>query len=145
MHSKIAAGRANCFYSSGLAMGQARGSDKESNMFGKPQWFRPKTLGWGLIPVSWQGWIYTVGWAAGIGLPFLLLLGQEKALEAMGWMGFAIGLLTYDVWQILRTFRSPQAAPARGSAKNDDNVLYILDSRPGDAVATRNYNLQLRR
>jgi hypothetical protein len=28
-------------------------------MFGKPQWFvRRKYLGWGLMPVTWQGWAY---------------------------------------------------------------------------------------
>jgi hypothetical protein len=30
-------------------------------MFGKPQWFtRRKYLGWGIMPVSWQGWAYTL-------------------------------------------------------------------------------------
>ena len=33
-------------------------------MFGKPQWFREKKLGWGLTPVTWQGWVYALVWAA---------------------------------------------------------------------------------
>ena len=115
-------------------------------MFGKPQWFRPKTFGWGLVPVAWQGWIYAAGWMTAIGLPFLLLLGRHQALEALAWMGLSVGALTYDVWQILRAIRGPYGnAPAAASAKSDDSVLYILDSRPGQAVATRNYNLQVRR
>jgi hypothetical protein len=29
-------------------------------MFGKPQWFaRRKYLGWGVMPITWQGWAYT--------------------------------------------------------------------------------------
>ncbi|HEY4215806.1 MAG TPA: hypothetical protein VGM67_01640 [Gemmatimonadaceae bacterium] len=32
-------------------------------------WFRPKTLGWGVTPVTWQGW------AATFGLVGALLLG----------------------------------------------------------------------
>ena len=24
-------------------------------------WFAPKTLGWGVRPVTWQGWVATVG------------------------------------------------------------------------------------
>jgi hypothetical protein len=118
-------------------------------MFGKPQWFRPKAIGWGLIPVSWQGWTYSAGWALVIGLPFLLLLGRHQALEAMTWLGLSAGALTYDVWHILRSFGAPRGggsgAPAAGAPKSDDNILYILDSRPGQPVATRNYNLQLRR
>ena len=120
-------------------------------MFGKPQWFRPKTFGWGLVPIAWQGWIYTAGWAAAIGLPFLLLIGRHQALEAMAWMGLSVGAMTCDVWQILRAIRGPQGGgAATASAKSDDNVLYILDShpgqqRPGQQVATRNYNLQVRR
>ncbi len=27
-------------------------------MFGNPAWFRKKTVGWGLRPVSWKGWLY---------------------------------------------------------------------------------------
>lgn len=30
-------------------------------MIGKPQWFkRRKYLGWGLMPVTWQGWLYSI-------------------------------------------------------------------------------------
>lgn len=114
-------------------------------MFGKPQWFRPKSFSWGLVPIAWQGWLYSAGWSAAIGLPFLLLIGRYQPLEAMTWLGLSVGALTYDVWQILRTFRVPRGG-ASGTAlgKNDDNVLYILDSRPGQPVATRNYNLQVR-
>jgi len=32
----------------------------------------------------------------------------------------------------------------RVAAKPDDGVLYILDSRPGQPVATRNFNLRVR-
>src|SRR5207237_1611177 len=77
--SKIAAGKANSFYSAAPTGG--------ADMFGKPQWFRAKTFGWGLVPVAWQGWIYTAGWVTAIGLPFLLLIGRHPALEAMAWMG----------------------------------------------------------
>jgi hypothetical protein len=113
-------------------------------MFGKPQWFRPKAIGWGLIPVSWQGWAYTAVWVAAIGLPFLLLLGRHQPLEAMAWMGLSVGTLVCDVWQILRSIRGPRATSTVSASKPDDNVLYILDSRPGEPVATRNYKLQVR-
>ena len=115
-------------------------------MFGRPQWFRPKTFGWGLVPIAWQGWVYTAGWVAAIGLPFLLLIGRHQAMEAMAWMGLSVGAMTFDVWQILRAMRGPRGGGAgTASAKSDDNVLYILDSHPGQQVATRNYNLQVRR
>ena len=50
-------------------------------MFGKPQWFRPKAIGWGLTPISWQGWAYTALWSAAIAGPFLLLLVSGKPIE----------------------------------------------------------------
>jgi len=112
-------------------------------MFGKPQWFRPKTFGWGLIPVVWKGWLYTGGWVAAIGLPFLVLLGRHQALEAMAWLGVAVGALTYDVRQILSALCGPRKNAATPPS-SDDKVLYILDSQPGQAVATRNYKLQVR-
>ena len=112
-------------------------------MFGKPQWFRPKAIGWGLVPISWQGWTYTAGWGAAIGLPFLVLIGRHQPLEAMAWVGLSLGALVFDVRQILRAIGGP-AANRSAVNKADDGVLYILDSRPGQPVATRNYELRTR-
>ena len=114
-------------------------------MFGKPQWFRPKTIGWGLVPISWQGWAYTGGWAAAIAGPFALLLTRQQPLEALTWMGLGIGALAYDVRQILRAKRSSSRPAAQATGKQDDNVLYILDNGAPAPVATRNFNLQMRR
>jgi hypothetical protein len=117
-------------------------------MFGKPQWFRPKAFGWGLIPIAWQGWAYTAAWVGAIGVPFVLLVGRHQAMEAMAWLGLSVGALVYDVRQVLCGFRAsatPSPGASGSAAKLDDNVLYIADSRPGQGVATRNYNLQLRR
>ena len=113
-------------------------------MFGKPQWFRPKVVGWGLVPITWQGWLYTAAWSGATLLPFLLLLGRHQAVEALAWMVFTIGALVCDVWQILRAIRGPKQA-ASGSSNQTDNVLYIMDSQPCQVVATRNYQLQGRR
>jgi len=35
-------------------------------MIGKPNWFKPRTCGWGMWPCCWQGWVYTVGVVAPI-------------------------------------------------------------------------------
>ena len=48
-------------------------------MFGKPNWFRPKTFGWGLTPITWQGWAYTGGWVGLLVAPFSLLLIAQAA------------------------------------------------------------------
>jgi len=118
-------------------------------MFGKPQWFRPKTAGFGLVPVSWPGWLYTGGWISAIAVPFLLLIWRHQPLEATAWMALAMGALYFDVRSIRRAILGPSTsnlAKAAGSPpKTDDNVLYILDSQPGQQAATRNYNLQVRR
>ena len=45
-------------------------------MFGKPHWFRPKRFGWGLTPVTWQGWVYVLVWIAVLLGAYLLLLTQ---------------------------------------------------------------------
>lgn len=115
-------------------------------MFGKPQWFRPKRFGWGLVPITWQGWLYSAGWLGTIMLPFLVLTGRQQPLEAGAWMTATIAALSYDVWQIMRGYRSPAAATAgnEAAAKADDGVLYILDSCPSQPVTTRNFNLQVR-
>jgi len=117
-------------------------------MFGKPQWFRPKAFGWGLLPITWQGWAYSAAWLGIVGLPFIVLAGRHQGLEAMVWLGLAVGALVYEMRQVLRGFGVPAgttAAASGSAAKSNDNVLYITDSRPGQGVATRNYNLQVRR
>jgi hypothetical protein len=113
-------------------------------MFGKPQWFRPKAIGWGLTPISWQGWFYTAIWVTAIAGPFVLLLGRHQPLEALTWMGLGIGALAYDVRQILLSMKQPQTALAGGPPpKREDNVLYIMDDSQAHArVATRGFNLQ---
>lgn len=35
-------------------------------MIGKKDWFVRKTFGWGITPVTWQGWVYTLVFVAGI-------------------------------------------------------------------------------
>ena len=116
-------------------------------MFGNPQWFRPKTIGWGLVPITWQGWLYTGAWTGTMVLPFLLLLGRHQPLEAMAWMTLTTGALICDVWQILRAIRGPGRSDAATTspAKPGADVLYIMDSQPCQAAATRNYHLQVRR
>ncbi|MCE5270966.1 hypothetical protein LLH00_06740 [bacterium] len=38
-------------------------------MLGKKDWFRRKDMGWGIEPVTWQGWVYMLVFIA-----FLLLI-----------------------------------------------------------------------
>lgn len=108
-------------------------------MFGKPHWFRKKKVGWGLRPITLQGWAYASVWAAALVLPFALLVLREQAIEAMIWAVAAGGLLLYDVRHIKLAMQPPQpSSPA-------DDVLYIGDEEPGDRLATRNFDFQLRR
>lgn len=99
-------------------------------MFGKPEWFRAKTVSFGLRPVRWQGWLYAGGWATTIALPFLLLVGRHQPLEAAAWLALSTSGLVYDVWQILRAMRGPSPSRPQAAVRPVDNVLYILDSQP---------------
>ncbi len=80
-------------------------------MFGKPQWFRPKTVGWGLTPVTWQGWGFTLAWVLVILLPFWALALRLQWPEALLWVGVAIGLLCLEVRQILQQIRRSETEP----------------------------------
>jgi hypothetical protein len=115
-------------------------------MFGKPEWFRPKTKGFGLKPITWQGWAYTSLWAATIALPFMLLIALGKPLEALTWMTLGGGALAYDVREILALSRKPASAAAVAVAPaQEDNVLYIMDDdQTHNRVAARGYKLQAR-
>ena len=87
-------------------------------MFGKPEWFVPKSMGWGLRPVTKEGWIYAGVWLGVLIAPFLLLLGIEKWPEAFIWLAFSIAVLIADVKIIRR-------AMARKEEEKD--VFRIMD------------------
>ena len=71
-------------------------------MFGNPRWFRPKTFGWGLVPITWQGWVYTLVWAALAAGPFnVLLLYVHQWPLAVLWLVAIIAIACWDVAAIL--------------------------------------------
>ncbi len=106
-------------------------------MFGKPQWFRRKKVGWGLRPVTVQGWLYTAAWSAVLALPFATLVLRNQPAEALIWLAAACVLLVYDVRQIMAVMTPSQPA---------EDVLYIGDDEASnERLATRNYDFRLRR
>ncbi len=113
-------------------------------MFGKPAWFRPKLIGWGLKPVTWQGWAYTAAWGAVLLLPFWALLLRHQSMEALTWLGCCMGVLRYDVWQIRRGLVPPVAAGNQVAAQPNDGVWFLGDEA-AKPVATRNFDLKLKR
>jgi len=113
-------------------------------MFGKPEWFRDKTVGWGLKPVTWQGWAYTAVWGAVIAGPFAMLMTSSQAsmeyrlVSAGTWLAVMLSGLIWDVWQIKKARNAPPV-----TAKKEP-VLYIGDDDV-KTVSTKNLDLQLRR
>lgn len=104
-------------------------------MFGKPEWFKPKTFGWGLQPVTKQGWIYTGVWLGVLLIPFLPLLVLKGVLLASVWLVFGIAALSWDVWDILRQMKQE---------KEDENLVHIRDDDDSATLATRKYEMELR-
>ena len=104
-------------------------------MFGNPDWFREKKIGWGLTPISWQGWIYSAIWAAIITSPFVALLGYRLVPEALMWMAASVGALVWDVRQILRAMRS---------AVQHEVFIIDDDGNGSSRLVTRNFDMQLR-
>jgi hypothetical protein len=104
-------------------------------MFGKPEWFQEKRIGWGLKPVSWQGWTYSATWLAVIALPFFGLLIQGLVAEALIWMAATVSTVLWDVRSILREKKVDQV----------EDVLYIdEDESLSPTFASRKFNFRLR-
>ena len=74
-------------------------------MFGKPRWFRPRVLGWGLTPITWQGWGYTAIWAGVLLGPYLWLVCRGEIWIASIVEATLIAVLVFDTWQILRAIK----------------------------------------
>ncbi len=103
-------------------------------MFGKPEWFRMKKIGWGLVPATWQGWAYTALWASAIFLPCIGMLLWGLPFESVIWLVASVGLLTWDVRTLRRAIRSEE----------DAKLFYIGEDEKDSHVATRNYDLRMR-
>jgi len=106
-------------------------------MFGKPEWFRPKTTGWGLVPITRQGWLYTLVWLVVLLAPFALLMTLGKHVESVVWLATAIGGLTWDARSIMKSMNCV-------AAQEED--LFVIDENETEStrLATRNYEMHLR-
>ena len=114
-------------------------------MFGKPQWFRKKTVGWGLRPVSWKGWGYALSWAAVICVPFIALLVHHKLFESLVWVVAMMFALLWDVQQVMRELGRPTRHDA--DLLIDSDILIIDEDTQPDPThhATRSYDLHVGR
>jgi hypothetical protein len=106
-------------------------------MFGRPQWFVDHKVGWGLRPVTWQGWVYTAVWAAVLCSPFVLLVTRDKWTEAFIWEVAMGAAMIWDVYQI------KQARKVAAMPPKKDPVLYIGDD--ANSLSTKNLDLEVRR
>ncbi len=108
-------------------------------MFGKPEWFREKKVGWGLRPVSWKGWLYAIVWAAVICGPFMALLASQLLIESLVWAVVMMFALLWDVQHVRRELNRTR--------HEDADVLIIDEDTEPDPTyfATRSYDLHVRR
>src|ERR1700704_1112413 len=106
-------------------------------MFGKPNWFRPKTFGWGLVPITWQGWAYTLAWGGLLVLPFWGLILRHQVVEGLAWIGCGTRLFCFDVRSRLRAMKPPVLS----NSKQQDDVLYIGPESGAAELATRKYDM----
>jgi hypothetical protein len=106
-------------------------------MFGKPHWFRLKVRGWGLRPVHWRGWAYTLIWTLVIALPFCALATFGRAPEAFIWLAVTGGVLAWDVRQIRAAIRAAAVPP---------DIEFLEESQRGQStLATRAFRMHMDR
>ena len=106
-------------------------------MFGNPTWFRKKSRGWGLAPVTWPGWVYTGTWTAAVCLPFVALVASHRVIEAVIWVAVSMTALMWDVRQVIKGINRRE---------RDEDVLIIDETTQPDPphLATRAYDLHWR-
>jgi hypothetical protein len=58
----------------------------------KHYWFRPKALGYGATPISWQGWALTTGFALLISAAIVVALRAEtqRWLDRCRWQAVSV-------------------------------------------------------
>ena len=101
-------------------------------MFGKSEWFRPKAIGWGLHPITWQGWAYSLAWIGVIAAPFVALVARKQAPEAMIWLTASLGALGWT-----------SGASGVNCKREAKPVLFIRDDGACEQLVTRRVSLKL--
>jgi hypothetical protein len=118
-------------------------------MFGRPEWFREKTIGWGLVPITWQGWGYTTLWVLVLIAPYMAMLSLGRLPEAFIWLAAMIGFLTWDVRLIIRAMRAGREGDRSGkppAAKNGPppDILFLDDDPEEEHLLTHRYHVRVR-
>ena len=125
-------------------------------MFAKPHWFRTKSIGSGVTPACWRGWLYVAGAVAIALLPTLLLLGRRQGLEGLIWLSVVGGFLAYEFWQVRRSLLgycttkpvastdTAMAALTPGAPQAGDDGIYFLDQQNAGPVNTARFQFSLK-
>lgn len=92
-------------------------------MIGKQSWFRPrKYTGWGLTPVTWQGWVYIFGFILPIAIINSISIDQNiKNIFTIVWTGVLLADITHIMFQIKKDERE-----SLHEAISDRNALWFM-------------------
>lgn len=74
-------------------------------MIGKAEWFRERRYGWGLTPVTWQGWIYVGATLAIVSIPFCFFVLNDNVVAALIWMPLSIAGIAFDTGRIMQSMK----------------------------------------
>lgn len=115
--------------------------DEESVMFGKPEWFVKKHAAWGIHPKTWQGWLYTLAWAGLISAPLVTLATRQQWAEAGIWLLSSVGLLAWDVRQVIAGIQAPAVQSAENTDSND--IMYVVDQNQTSRLETNKFDMHI--
>jgi uncharacterized membrane protein len=92
-------------------------------MIGKSKWFSPrKYTGWGLTPVTWQGWLYIVCFVAPIAILSSVSIDQNiKNTFTSIW----IGIFLLDILHIMTQMKKDEREYLH-EAIADRNALWFM-------------------
>lgn len=92
-------------------------------MIGKSNWFKSrKYTGWGLTPVTWQGWLYILGFILPIAILNSVLINQNiKNIFTIIWTGLLLIDVTHIMFQIKKDERE-----SLHEAISDRNALWFM-------------------
>jgi len=103
-------------------------------MFAKAEWFTKGRRIGRVRPSTVRGWMYLIGWTAGLLAPAFILVNIHKGPEALIWLALA----TFAWWLDFRPVRS-----AIWLGRPAD--LFVIDENTDiTQLNTRNYDMSLR-
>jgi hypothetical protein len=97
----------------------------QNAMFGRPEWFKTRTISY-RTPASFMGWLYLFGWGAAISIPTWMFLDARRAPEGLAWLAVASLAFLWDRRHSHKSVANSAVLPTQAATERTPDGIQIV-------------------